>query len=280
MVKVVSNQSGYTVDVFQIEANFDVEYAHTWFRDHWSDSIRYAALYFILVIAGRWYMETQPRFELRTPLALWNSCLATLCICGAVRTVPELFYILDRYGFNRSVCDISYRYGPTAVWVYIFTFEKLLALGDTAFIVLRKQKLRFLHWYHHASAMVYGFYSYSDPPSTIRWFLVMNIVVHSFMYTYYTFRGMKFLIPKVIMITITSLQILQMIMAIFVTIQAFLLKASGERCDVSDNNLRFSFVMYVSYLVLFVHFFYDKYIAKKCTEGTENGVSKDRKKAE
>ncbi len=278
MVKVVSNQSGYTVDVFQIEANFDVEYALSWFRDHWSDSIRYAALYVILVIAGRWYLETQPGLELRIPLALWNSCLATLCICGAIRTVPELLYILDRYGFNRSVCDISYMYGPTAAWAYIFTFEKLLALGDTVFIVLRKRKLLFLHWYHHASTMVYCFYSYSDPPSTFRWFLVMNIVIHSFMYTYYTLTAMKFRIPKLITITITSLQIVQMMMAIFVTIHAFLIKASGERCDVSDSNLRFSFVMYLSYLVLFMHFFYDKYIAKK--RGTENGASKDGQKAE
>ena len=280
MVKVVSNLSGYTVDVFQMETNFDEDYAHTWFQEHWSDSIKYAVVYLLFVFAGRWYMEMQPRFELRIPLALWNSCFAGLCICGAMRTVPELFYILDRYRFNRSVCDNSYRYGPTAIWVYIFTFEKLLALGDTVFIVLRKQKLLFLHWYHHASAMVYCFYSYSDPPSTFRWFLVMNIVIHSFMYTYYTLTAMKFRIPKLITITITSLQIVQMMMAIFVTIHAFLIKASGDHCDVSDNNLRFSFAMYLSYLVLFVCFFYDKYIAKKRIVGIENGASKDGKKAE
>jgi elongation of very long chain fatty acids protein 6 len=29
---------------------------------------------------------------------------------------------------------------------------------DTLFIVLRRQKLIFLHWYHHATVLVYCFY--------------------------------------------------------------------------------------------------------------------------
>ena len=31
---------------------------------------------------------------------------------------------------------------------------------DTLFIVLRRQPLIFLHWYHHASVLVYCFYRY------------------------------------------------------------------------------------------------------------------------
>jgi elongation of very long chain fatty acids protein 6 len=29
---------------------------------------------------------------------------------------------------------------------------------DTLFIVLRRQELIFLHWYHHASVLIYCFY--------------------------------------------------------------------------------------------------------------------------
>ena len=64
-------------------------------------------------------------------------------------------------------------------------------LGDTIFIVLRKQKLIFLHWYHHITVLIYCWYSFSQYTAPARWFVVMNFVVHSIMYTYYAFRALR-----------------------------------------------------------------------------------------
>ena len=81
--------------------------------------------------------------------------------------------------------------------------HQLPELVDTVFIVLRKQKLIFLHWYHHVTVLWFSWYSYVGFTSTCRWFMVMNYCVHSIMYSYYALRAMRYLfqithdIPKV-----------------------------------------------------------------------------------
>ena len=46
----------------------------------------------------------------------------------------------------------------------------------------------------------------------------MNYLVHSLMYTYYAFRALKFRIPKWTMMTITALQLLQMVVGCGLTV--------------------------------------------------------------
>ena len=60
--------------------------------------------------------------------------------------------------------------------------------------MLRKQKLIFLHWYHHITVLIYCWYSFSQYTAPARWFVVMNFVVHSIMYTYYAFRALRYAI--------------------------------------------------------------------------------------
>lgn len=149
-----------------------------------------------------------------------------------------------------------------AFWTFLFTLSKVVELGDTAFIVLRKQPLIFLHWYHHITVLLYTWYSYAETSATGRWFITMNLFVHSWMYSYYALKAMGFSPPKWIAITITTLQLMQMIVGCVIVFVAYLYRQTNE-CNVSLYNIKFSMLMYFSYFILFARFFQQAYLSDK-----------------
>ena len=248
---------------FGFEKNFDEPEFRLWIQENWTLSMWYSAVYVICIFYGKHYMNKRERFEIRIGLFMWSFILAVFSIFGAVRTIPELWHIISEKGFQHSICDPSYFKGPTAFWAFMFTISKVYELGDTLFIVLRKQQLIFLHWYHHITVLMYVWYSYSDHTAPGRWFMVMNYTVHSLMYTYYALRAMRVRMPRFISIMVTSLQLSQMVWGVSVCILTYFIKTSGQTCQQSYDNLTYGFAMYVSYFVLFGHFFYNAYINNK-----------------
>merc|ERR1712243_537323 len=151
-------------------------------------------------------------------------------------------------------------------------------LAIFSIIVLRKQQLIFLHWYHHLTVLIYVFYCFSQFTSCARWFMVMNYFVHSLMYSYYALRAMKVKVPRGVAMSITSLQLLQMVVGCVINYLAFQFKRSGAQCGVSDSNLMYSTLMYASYFVLFARFFHNAYFnpsTRKTKEKLANGISTD-----
>lgn len=180
---------------FSYESLFDdKQYADSWAQwmtDNWHMSIAFALLYMLLVFTGKRYMQDRPKFELRRFLIVWNIILAVFSIIGTIRVWPDFIRTLAKHGVVHSVCDNSYAYGITGFWSLMFVLSKLPELIDTMFIVLRKQELIFLHWYHHATVLIYCWYSYKDFTATGRWFMSMNYLVHGLMYSYYAFKAMR-----------------------------------------------------------------------------------------
>jgi len=230
----------------------------------WRSSIVYALIYLLLVLLGRIWMRSRPRYELRMPLVLWNLALATFSFVGMVRVLPEFLYAIGERGIVYSVCNNSYAYGVSGFWAYLFCFSKLPELVDTMFIVLRKQELIFLHWYHHATVLIYCWYSYHNFTASGRWFMIMNYMVHTLMYAYYSLKAMRFHVPKQFALLITSGQLAQMFVGCYVNYVAWQTKMHEPEtaCDVTSDNIKWSFIMYFSYFVLFLHFFLNAYVFK------------------
>ncbi|XP_022110900.1 elongation of very long chain fatty acids protein 6-like [Acanthaster planci] len=242
----------------------EVDASLMWFQNNWTKSIVYSALYAVLIYFGRIYMENRPRFDLRLSLVIWSFSLAVFSWIGAIRVWVYTIDFIRAYGWKASVCDPTLYKGVVGFWSWLFVLSKLPELGDTVFIVLRKQKLIFLHWYHHITVLIYSWYTYPQLVAPSRYFVLMNFTVHSLMYTYYALKASKWVnIPTWVNIVITSLQIAQMFVGCFVNGYAYSIRSNGGFCATTDANLRASFLMYLSYFVLFVHFFIETYVTSK-----------------
>lgn len=260
LVKTTNCSYNYTKICFDFEQKIDEPTFSQWMSKNWQLCLWSSAIYVVLIFGGKYLMQERQRFDLRPALALWSGLLGIFSLFGAARTIPELIYVLKHHGLEFSICSASYFSGPTGFWAVLFTVSKVYELGDTLFIVLRKQELIFLHWYHHICTLVYTWSTYADHPGTGRWFMVMNYSVHSVMYTYYAFRALRFQIPKFVSLIITSLQIAQMVVGTVFILYAHHILSMGRYCSASSENLKIAFMMYFSYLVLFSHFFYSVYI--------------------
>ncbi|KAI8520950.1 Elongation of very long chain fatty acids protein 6 [Branchiostoma belcheri] len=259
------------------EKDFNEKAALQWMGENWTAAFSYAILYVVLVFGGRYFMQNREKFDLRLPLTVWSSALAVFSTLGALRSAYDLWFILKVRGFQFSVCDSRFYHEPVLdFWAFYFTYSKLPELGDTAFIVLRKQKLIFLHWYHHITVLLYAWYSYKDTLAAGRWFYCMNFTVHALMYTYYAIRAAGYRVPRSYAMVITIAQTTQMVMGCVVNYTTYAALESGDACDSTYDNIVWSSIMYFSYFLLFAHFFYDAYMrkppAKPPVQAHQNGL--------
>ncbi|VDD89119.1 unnamed protein product [Enterobius vermicularis] len=272
--------------VFPFEYSFDPIASTEWMQRNWHNSIYSSVLYGALILTGRkvfcylldlqsflsdffcaesllqnfltvrlnksliQIMESRKAFSLDTPLFVWNLCLAIFSIMGVTRMSPEMWWSITSNSLEYSICTASYAQGVTGFWTEKFAMSKILEFGDTAFIVLRKRPLSFLHWYHHVT----------DHTASGRWFIWMNYTVHAFMYSYYALRSLRFRLPKSAAMMVTVLQILQMVGGVSIGISILKIKLAGRECQQTWNNLYFSFLIYFSYFLLFCNFFYEAYL--------------------
>lgn len=153
----------------------------------------------------------------------------------------------------------SFGHGAAGLWTMLFIFSKIPELLDTAFIVLRKSPLIFLHWYHHATVLLYCWHSYATRSSAGLYFVAMNYGVHAIMYFYYFLAAMGIRVKWAPLVTV--LQISQMFVGMFICGAVYYFEGMrGLPCDVTSNNYIAGWVMYASYALLFIVFALEKYI--------------------
>ncbi|KHJ82981.1 GNS1/SUR4 family protein [Oesophagostomum dentatum] len=103
---------------------------------------------------------------------------------------------LYQHGIYRSLCYSCHPNDVAAFWSFLFAISKVVELGDTMFIVLRKKPLIFLHYYHHAAVLIYTVHSGAEHTAPGRAFISMNYLAHSAMYTYYAIVAYGLRLPK------------------------------------------------------------------------------------
>ncbi|KAF1557477.1 Elongation of very long chain fatty acids protein 6, partial [Eudyptula albosignata] len=242
------------------EKNFNVQEAREWMRQNWHKSLFFAVAYVILIFGIQHFMKERRGYKLQAPLTLWSLSLALFSAMGAYRVWKQMAFILSTKGFKQSVCSPSFYIHPISkLWVYLFVLSKLLELGDTVFIVLRKKQLIFLHWYHHVITMVFTWYSYKDMAAGSGWIAVLNFSIHAVMYSYYTVRAAGFKVSRFIAMAITVSQMLQMLAYVIMNI-LIIFWMEDKVCHTTWTIIFLSFMLYFTFLGLFCNFFFKTYL--------------------
>ena len=161
-LKFIKNLGNTTVDgldkfrsILSLSENWNKDYWMKWHAQNWIICIPIAIAYMISVYYGTQFMKNRKPYNLRYLLGVWSAVLGVFSILGSYYLLPEIISKLYNDGFHKAACDNSYRSNKDYMfWAWLFTWSKVLEFGDTVFIILRKQKLTFLHWYHHAMTVV------------------------------------------------------------------------------------------------------------------------------
>ena len=233
---------------------------------NWHHCMWVSCVYIVMAFVGQWIMEGRERFELRKPLALWNISLAIFSTVGCIRLLPELTSGIQIAGLQGMLCSVPSPNSPSMFWFYMFVMSKLFEFGDTVFIILRKQNLIFLHWYHHIVTFIMTWYAHGNILGLASYTVTTNMFVHSIMYTYYGLKAMKFRIPLSISMTITAIQFVQMVAGVTVMYLGYQATRTREQCSLGPNAALAFLAMYLSYLFLFGNFFYRSYLGGRETQ--------------
>lgn len=210
------------------------------------------------------------RNSIKNVAVIWNLSLSLFSILGTYFTLPFLTKCIMDNGLHSFIqvanplCD--YRNIPSvSFWAMLFGFSKILELIDTFLYNLKNGKQHiFLHWYHHLFTGLYTYYLAIRGDEYNRqgiWMCGLNFFVHSFMYMYYAVMEgttSESRLRRAVMkysSFITTIQILQMFIVLSVMLYDW--SVVGRRFDF------FGFSMYLTYAILFIKLFLEKYRKEK-----------------
>uniref|UniRef100_A0A0N4ZRH4 Elongation of very long chain fatty acids protein n=1 Tax=Parastrongyloides trichosuri TaxID=131310 RepID=A0A0N4ZRH4_PARTI len=247
-----------------IEYHFDEDLTVEYVSKYWILSVPIAIFYLIGIFQLKSFMNKRKPYKLNHLLTLWNGLLAIFSFIGLYRISEEVFFVTKNEGIYTSICQ-SFSVGSvSAFWYIFFGLSKFIELGDTILLALKKRHLTFLHCYHHAIVLVYTWQSGSEQIGAGRWFIWMNFLAHSLMYTYFTAMSLNIKWVKKYAFYVTTVQILQMIIGIVISTSTYFIKTfTKHKCQQSYFNLYFCFSIYLSFAILFVRFFVKAYYSKK-----------------
>ena len=249
----------YITDEIKMSKPFGVSFA----KEHMTIPFIVCGGYLLFINQFSNYMKKREAFTLKRPLIYWNASLCIFSFIGAIQTIPMLMNLMyESPDFKDTICQPPSQTWGQNPWVGLFVYSKIPELVDTFFIVARKRPLIFLHWYHHVTVLLYCWHSYAVEAPQALYFIAMNYSVHAIMYGYYALSAMKIKPKWLPPVMITSSQILQMVVGLFVQCNASYqyLFHSPDFCPLNGTNIFWGGIMYASYLKLFCDFALRRYL--------------------
>lgn len=172
--------------------------------------------------------------------------------------------VYDSYtnkGMMSTYCD--YAIGEQYMWKagmgrlgFLFYLSKYYEFLDTAILIVKQKKVSLLQSYHHAGAVLVMWGLCYTEASVVVAFVGLNSAIHTAMYFYYLLSACGIRLPG--KSNITTAQIIQFFIGIFVTLRMFFM---GEACQRNDQliALAVAHVYVVPLIALFANFYIKSY---------------------
>jgi elongation of very long chain fatty acids protein 6 len=214
-----------------------------------------------------------PNWLINGIMAIWNLSLSIMSLLILVFVLPTKWNEYQQYGFwepSGVFCDSEEHNmlpGITMFACYMFAISKYLELFDTLWLILKKpdRPVPFLHWFHHATVLLFTWYAEKWRFSVGFFFIIMNAFIHTVMYFYYFLTSIR-IDPSFMAMPLTIGQISQMFIGIAIVgtwAKLYYVDEYKCMCDEPEILVFSCALMYGSYFFLFVKFFIERYILGK-----------------
>ncbi|PRP85601.1 fatty acid elongase [Planoprotostelium fungivorum] len=222
-------------------------------------------LYLVAVHGGAYLMRDRKPFKLNGLFRIHNLLLTIISGALLLVFIPEIIPLLAN-GPHYALCSAKAWNSRLEFLYYINYLIKWYELLDTAFLVLKKKNLEFLHYFHHSMTMALCF-SQLHGRTTVSWVpITLNLGVHVAMYYYYyrAAGGHQMWWKKYL----TTLQITQFIIDLACVYYCvakritfhYLPHLSTGDCEGGGWFAGyFGAAILTSYLLLFIHFYFKTY---------------------
>uniref|UniRef100_A0A1I8EQ07 Elongation of very long chain fatty acids protein n=2 Tax=Wuchereria bancrofti TaxID=6293 RepID=A0A1I8EQ07_WUCBA len=261
---------------FIFGSKFEFEPARKWASEMEWTILNISLTYVVSIFVIKYAMRDRKPYDLQQPLVVWNALLAIFSILGVVKITPVFLKQMATKGYISTFTEIGpcFTDDVAGYWTFLWIISKVPELLDTIFIVLRKRPLMLMHWYHHALTGYFAIVTYANKNAYMIWVVWLNFIVHSFMYSYYMLRSLRIRVPPQIAQFITFGQIIQFAITHVVMIHlAILALTTTNNYAVTLRGFALGTLMEVTYLVLWIRFYYISYYAnggKKYIEHKKN----------
>ncbi|ORC86303.1 fatty acid elongase [Trypanosoma theileri] len=251
-----------------------------WMREHTEVPILAVVFYlaFVLFVPNT-IMAHRPPIKMRLWNILWNLVRTVFAVGGTYYCVPQLMEwctaslipnLLPRHlrdpqpivegSFYTSMCYWNkgmFLDGTAAMWLLLINLLNLSELINTVFLVFQKKPVNFLHWYYHATVLLFCWHAYVTQTSSGLWFAALNYSVHSILYLYdFLFACGLGKVIRPIAPVISALKILQVLAGTFIVVYTAVQRAVHPNgCDTANSSILIGLLIYGSYLLLFFRFF-------------------------
>ncbi|SOV73621.1 fatty acid elongation protein, GNS1/SUR4 family, putative [Plasmodium sp. gorilla clade G3] len=239
-------------------------------------------IYLLFCKYGNILMRDKKALNLKRTISIWNFVLSFFNLLVTIKLYPVLIYIIYHYSLTGLLIIppiYTCGFGTVGLWICFFIISKYFELIDTLFLILKKKEITFLHWFHHSTVLLYTWDTYYEEIPVGFIFICINAFVHSIMYFYY-FLASCYNKKFKWSIIVTFIQICQMFLGVLLTSYCLYISyiyTYNNKWTVSfvhklKNNVTFQYghyisrkniilasLMYISYLYLFINYFFHRY---------------------